>query len=201
MQKIKETKEKNKKFFDKAVNFYEFPFVKILNRFIHKRDLKEVSIKPNSEILDAGCGSGAFLELIHGKHFDAKLYGIDISEKMLEVARKRLGGKAILSLKSVEEMNFNGRFDYIFNIDSFHHYADQNKAMENFYKALKKGGTLAIADFSLGRAGNWFFKHFEPANSKMYLSSEFVELFEEYGFKNIKQKRLGLFSLMTIGEK
>ena len=201
MQKIKETQEKNKKFFDKAVNFYEFPFVKILNRFIHKRDLKEVLIKPNSEVLDAGCGSGAFLELIHKKHSDAKFYGIDISEKMLEVARKRLNGKAILSLKSVENLKTKNKFDYLFNIDSFHHYANQKKAMENFHRALKKGGKLVIADFSFGKFGNWFFKHFEPANSRMYLGNEFVELFEEYGFKNIKQKRLGLFSLMTIGEK
>ncbi|MBU2503518.1 MAG: methyltransferase domain-containing protein [Nanoarchaeota archaeon] len=201
MLKIKEVQEKNKRFFDRAKRFYEFPFIKIINKFIHKRDLKEVPITPNSEILDAGCGTGMFLELIHKKHSDARLYGIDVSEKMLETAKKRLGGKATLSRKSVESLSYKNRFDFIFNIDSFHHYADQRKAMINFYNALRKGGTLAIADFSLGCAGNWFFKHFEPANSRMYLKEEFRELFRKHGLKNIKQKRLGLFSLMTIGEK
>ena len=73
--------------------------------------------------------------------------------------------------------------------------------MKNFYGALKKGGNLIIADFSLGRLGNWFFKHFEPANSRMYLSHEFKELFEKHSFKDIKQKRAGFFSILTLGKK
>jgi len=204
MLSTKETQNKNKHFFDKATSFYEFPFVKLINRYIQGRDLNQIEIRPNSQILDAGCGTGTFLNLIKSRYPDTKLHGIDVSKKMVSISKSRLKGKASIKLQSVEDLKspeFRNRYNYIFNIDSFHHYADQEKAMKNFYRALKKDGTLVIADFSFGHVGNWLFKNLEPANSRMLLKKEFHELFRKHGFKNIKEKRLGIFSLMTIGEK
>lgn len=199
MKKVRQAQLKNKKFFDKAVNFYEFYPIKKINLFLQRRLIKKFKIKNNSSILDAGCGTGTFLESLGGKNLD--LYGIDISKKMVLTSRKRLGKRAKISLCSVEELEFKNKFDYIFSIDSFHHYADQEKAMKNFYRALKKEGKLVISDFSFGRFGNWLFKKIEPANSNMLLSREFKELLEKNNFWNVKQKREGIISILTVSEK
>lgn len=201
MKTEKKRISENRKFFDRATRFYEFGLVKIINRMIQKRVLRSVDVKPKSRVLDAGCGTGLFLEILKKKGRNVKLYGIDISKKMVSASKKRLGKEAEISLKPVENLSFRNHFDYIFSVDSFHHYANQEKAMESFRKALKKGGKLVVADFSFGSLGNRIFSSLEPGNSRMHLKKEFKELFKKHGFQRIHQKRLGLFSILTVGEK
>jgi len=199
--KLSATQKENAKFFDKATKFYEFPLTRQINKLIHKKISSLIPIKPGSSILDAGCGTGTFLELLNQKNKSLKLYGIDVSPKMIEISKNRLKDKATINLDSIESFSPKNKFNYIFSIDSFHHYANQEKAILNFHQALKKRGKLIISDFSLGRLGNWFFKKFEPSNSRMLSKKEFKELFEKHKFEIIKQKRVGLFSIVTTGVK
>jgi len=200
MEKLNSLQKANARFFDKAVWFYEFPFVKIINRMIHKKIAKSVSIEKGSKILDAGCGTGGFLEVL-SKNKSLKLYGVDVSEKMIDLSRERLGKDVVLSRGTVEDLGFKVKFDYIFSMDSFHHYASQKKAVKNFYGALNKGGKIIVSDFSFGLIGNWLFKKFEPGNSRMLSRRGFRNLFEGFGFKDIRQRRIGIFSILTIGVK
>jgi ubiquinone/menaquinone biosynthesis C-methylase UbiE len=77
--------KENLKVFNKVAKFYD------LNNFWFKvilfRLIKEVKIKNNSTILDAGCGTGTFFNIL-SKNKTLKLYGIDVYPKMLEIARK-----------------------------------------------------------------------------------------------------------------
>jgi ubiquinone/menaquinone biosynthesis C-methylase UbiE len=98
------------------------------------RLLKEVKIKNNSTILDADCGTGTFLNIL-SKNKTLKLYGIDVSPKMLEIARKKLKDIAKLSLTTVEKIGYKNKFDYIFSIIAMHHYSDKEKAIKNFYQS------------------------------------------------------------------
>ncbi len=191
----------NIKFFNKIAKYYDKWVLGIwLNRILRKATT-EVKIKDNSAVLDAGCGTGNFLKILENKDKTLKLYGIDISPKMLKIAGKKLKNKVELNLVAVEKINYNCKFDYIFSTEAFHHYENQKKAMKNFNNALKKKGKLIIADLNFGRILNWIFHKIEPGNSKMNSSADFYRLFEKYVFKNIKQKRLSLFVIMTIGEK
>jgi len=200
-EEISSNQERNRKFFDKAVWFYENWLVRKINYYIQRRLLNAVRVNPDSYVLDVGCGTGSFLEML-GKRCDAmRLEGVDISENMIMASKLRLENKAHLSVRGVENLAFNKKFDYIFNIDSFHHYADYELAMKNMKSAMKSGGRLVILDFSFGRVGNWIFKHFEPGHSKMFSREEFRKLFEEYGFKKVRQKRIGIFSILTVGVK
>ncbi|MBU2616427.1 MAG: methyltransferase domain-containing protein, partial [Nanoarchaeota archaeon] len=101
-ERIELQKEQNRVFFDRATWFYETWLVKKINRIFQRRLLKEIQIKKNSKILDAGCGTGTFLETLDKNCENVKLEGIDISVKMVEVSRKRLGKKVCLSVESVE---------------------------------------------------------------------------------------------------
>ena len=121
---------------------------------------------------------------------------------MLEVAEKKLGKRANLKLSSVEKMDFkNNYFDYVFSEDAFHHYADYDLVMKNFYGILRKGGKLIIADFNFGAILNKVFHWLEPGNNKMHSKKQFIELFKKYKFKKIKQKKINLIQVLTIGIK
>ena len=193
--------EKNKKFFNKLAGSYDTKIFKKWQENIRKKIIEEAEIKNNSKILDAGCGTGELLRLLLLQK-NLKLYGIDVSDKMLEAAEKKLGKRANLKLSSVEKMGFkNDSFDYIFSEDAFHHYANYGLVMKNFYRILKKGGKLIVVDFNFGIIINKIFHWLEPGNNKMHSRKEFIELFKRYRFKKIKQKKINLIQVLTIGEK
>lgn len=200
--KESQIEQKNKKFFNKIAKYYDRGIFKGWNKKIEKETIEIANIKRNSRILDAGCGIGNLLMLLQGLKKNLKLYGIDISEEMLRIARKKLKNKAKLKLIALEKINFKDNyFDYIFSVDSFHHYANYDSVMRNFHRVLKKNGRLIVVDFNFGFTGNKIFHAIEPGNNKMHSVSEFRELFKRYKFKNIKQKRIGLFSILIMGEK
>ena len=218
--------EKNKKFFNKFASSYDVKIFKKWQENIRKKiieeagikgkqktgnfltnspkrgRIEEAEIKNNSKILDAGCGTGEFLKLLLLEKKNLKLYGIDVSDEMLKIAGKKLGKKANLKLFSVEKANFkNNYFDYVFSEDAFHHYADYDLVMKNFYRVLRKGGKLIIADFNFGAILNKVFHWLEPGNNKMHSKKQFIELFKKYKFKKIKQKKINLIQVLTIGIK
>jgi len=162
--------------------------------------LKEINLKNSSKILDAGCGTGNFLEIL-SVNKTLELYGIDISPRMLEIAKKKLKNKAKLNLIDVEKIGYRNKFDYIFSIEAFHHFSNQEIVMRKFFNALKKKGKLMIVDFDFSLVLNWIFHIIEPGNSKMNSKKDFHNLFKKHNFKNIKQKRFFVFVVMTLGEK
>jgi len=192
--------KKNRIFFNRIAKHYDFGIFKKWQEKIKRIALGMIAIKDNSKILDAGCGTGSLLSILSKTNPRVKLYGIDISSEMLKIARKKLGRKANLELSSVEELSKKEYYDYIFSSDAFHHYANQELAMQNFYQALKKGGYLIVLDVDFG-IFNSFFHKIEPGNSKMNSSLEFRNLFRKHNFKEIKQKRVGLINVITIGRK
>ena len=133
---MEKLEQKNKKFFNKIAKYYDRGIFKAWNRKTEKKTIEIANIKKNSRILDAGCGTGNLLMLLQKKNL--KLYGIDISEEMLKIARKKLENKAKLKLIALENIKFrNNYFDYIFSVDAFHHYSNYDLVMENFRRDRK----------------------------------------------------------------
>ena len=197
-KRVNSVLKENLKFFNKVAKFYDlinFWFGIVLFRLI-----KEVQIKNNSTILDAGCGTGSFLKIL-SKNKTLKLYGIDVSRKMLEIEKKKLKNREKLSLTPVEKIGYKNKFDYLFSIIAMHHYSDHEKAIKNFYQSLKNNGNLIILDVDLGKSLNRVFHRIEPANTRIYSKEEIYELLKKYKFKNIQQKRLCLLFLLNVGKK
>ena len=192
----------NKKFFNSVASYYDKGiFNKWMNNKL-KNMINKIELKNDSTILDAGCGTGNLLKLLSSQNKNFKLYGLDISQEMLKIARKKLEKSVILKQESIENTSLkNNSFDYAFSTEAFHHYYDYDKAMKNFYKVLKKNSQLIILDLDFGFLLNKLFHFMEPGNNKMHSKIEFRNIFKKYGFNNIEQKKIGLFFILTMGEK
>ena len=197
-----EIKEINRRFFDLWARFYDYSFfVKPWLLYIQKKTVVEIKLKDNIKILDVGCGTGDSLIYLYNKNQKLKLFGIDISKNMLKIARKKLGNKAILKFSDVEKIQFeNNFFDYVINTEAFHHFPNPNKAIKEMSRVLKKKGKLIITDINFySNFIHWLFKKIEPGHVKIYNEKEFQKAFEKNKLKVIKQKRIGLFAILTLG--
>ncbi len=193
--------QKNRKFFNIVAKHYDNQLLKNWFMKALKKIIKRINIKEGSKILDIGCGTGNLLYLLEKENKDLSLYGIDISKNMLNIAKTKLK-KSNLILSSAENIDFkDDSFDIVFSTEAFHHYSDYSKIMNNIHKILKKNGRLIVLDVDFGFILNKIFHFIEPGNNKMHSSLEFRKLFMQHNFMNIKQKRINMFFILTIGEK
>lgn len=194
-------KEKNIKTFDRIAEVYDKGIIKKWSLLTQKNAIDSLRIKRNAKILDAGCGTGNLLSILSEKDKSFVLYGIDVSAKMLKAAKAKLKGRAKLRIMPVEKLKDKKKFDYIFSVDAFHHYYDQDKAMKNLFLALKKGGSLIVVDIDFGFVFNAIFHAIEPGNNKIIPHVDMISLFQSRKFHSTRQKKIWYFTFMTVGEK
>ena len=194
-------KERNVEAFDKIAEFYNRGIIKKWSLVIQKNIIDSLRIKKNSKILDVGCGTGNLLSMLSEKDKSLALYGIDISTKMLKSAGMKLKGRANLKIMPIEKLGYRNKFDYIFSVDSFHHYYNQDEALNRMFFALKNGGNIVVVDIDFGTVFNWIFHNVEPGNNKIIPHLDMVRLFKARKLRKIKQKKIWYFTFMTIGEK
>ena len=176
----------------------------------HARSLYPVILKKLSEIpyhtaLDLGCGTGEMMRLILQQNKDKSLYGIDLSEKMLEVAKEKLGNHVNLILSDSEQLPFSDSFfDVVYCNDSFHHYPAPDKVLSEVYRVLKPNGIFVMCDCwqpTIGRAiMNFYMKHSKEGDVKIYSENEIRKLFSVH-FSKVIWKRIGNTACMACGIK
>lgn len=91
-------------------------------------------------ILDAGCGTGLLAERL--RPYASTLIGIDLSESMLERARKRsYDGLECVDLVQYFRQQPAG-FDVIASADTFNYLGELQSVMEAAFESLQPGGSL-----------------------------------------------------------
>ena len=121
------------------------------------RAIELAAIKDGENILEVAVGTGiAFYEIVrrnpHGQNV-----GIDLSEGMLDKARKRLsklaGAHYVLRTGTAFDLPMENESvdllmnNYMFDLIS---YADMGKVVEEFRRVLKKGGRLILVNMTEG---------------------------------------------------
>jgi len=108
------------------------------------------SSAPEPVILDIGAGTGLLSALLLQKFPNARMTLQDISENMLEIARKRFGGrKNITYLVSDYSQGIPpGQYDLVCSALSIHHLTrkDKRHLFREIFSALKPGGLFVNAD-------------------------------------------------------
>lgn len=171
------------------------------------------------KLLDVACGTGDF-SIAASQAGVSRIIGIDISEKMLEIGRKKveaagLAAKIDLRYGDSERMEFaDETFDAVtvaFGVRNFEHLEIGLKEM---YRVLKQEGKVIILEFSMPRyfpmrqLYRFYFRHILPlvggwisGNKGAYVylpesvsrfpqGNDFLQILSVCGFKRTFQKRL-----------
>ena len=100
-----------------------------------------------NNILDVGCGTGTVLRMILDEKPQVKIYGLDLSEAMLEKAKEKLPKRAELVWGEAEALPYdNKRFDIVLMVGSLNYSTQPEQAIKEAYRVLKSGGKLIICD-------------------------------------------------------
>jgi ubiquinone/menaquinone biosynthesis C-methylase UbiE len=124
-----------------------------LNRRLRLLGVRMFPPEKNMKVLDVGCGTGVHLDIYRGS--GCKLYGIDTSPSMLDVARTRLGVDAELRLADATKIPYESNtFDLIVCMLVLHEM-DQRMRMSviaEMKRVLKTEGHILLIDFHTGPA-------------------------------------------------
>ncbi len=114
-------------------------------------------------ILDAACAAGWYTNwlLEHGAHVTA----VDFSPNMIEMTKRRVGDKAkIVRADLNQALDFinDASVDIVLSSLTLHYLKDWTTVMREFYRILKKDGTMVFSvhhpfmDFTVFKRENYF---------------------------------------------
>ena len=147
------SKKKDKDFLDKyytgkEAELYDYKrerkdirrFAEVKKQIENTREL--LKNLPETNILDVACGTGRYFKL-YGKR---KIYGIDISKDMLELAKKA-DKKAILKVSDADNIPYPDKtFDVVITSQFIQHAPYYLNVLKEMKRVCKKNGYI-IVDF------------------------------------------------------
>ena len=140
-----------KKYAEKYVGITPKDYEELEDR--HKKVLDIFSRYRFEKILDVGCGDGNFSVQLKEACKAKEVYGIEISEKGAEMARKN-GAKCYLD---VDEENFpfeDNYFDAVTAFEIIEHLFDPDHFLEEVYRVLKSNGIFVLSTPNLASIHN-----------------------------------------------
>lgn len=114
----------------------------------HKLDLicRKLNLKPGQRLLDIGCGWGG-LACHAARHYGARVQGVTLSPAQLEygraeVARQGLGDRVTLELVDYRDINVEGVYDAVSQVEMFEHlgFRNHDAHFARVRRLLKPGG-------------------------------------------------------------
>ena len=198
-------KENSKTAFNQQAATYDSDIKGQHARSLYPVMLKKLSELPYHTALDLGCGTGEMMKRILQQNGDKTLYGIDLSEKMLEVAREKLGNEVNLVLGDSENLPFSDNFfDVVYCNDSFHHYPAPQNVLREVNRVLKPGGTFLMGDCWQPFVGrvimNFYMRHSKEGDVKIYSEAELVSMLSAY-FHNVSWEQVGNTACIAMCKK
>ena len=98
-------------------------------------------------ILEIGCGSGSFSELLVKAYPQAKITLNDLSPQMLSICKSRFAARLDYIEGDAQILNFPERYDLICSCACFQWFSDLEQGLKRLKKFLSPDGVLACAIF------------------------------------------------------
>lgn len=147
-------------------------------------------ISPLNTVLDVACGTGEFERLLLSEHPTQQIVGIDISEKMLAIAKQKCSMYPQVSFQTASALALpfaNNSFDVIVSANSFHYFDNPLAALGEMKRVLKPEGKVIILDwcrdYFVCRICDILLKVFDPAHKHCYTQDEFHHLLTSASFR------------------
>lgn len=146
--------------------------------------IKQANIKPKQTVLDFGVGTATLSLLVKQEYPEAFLYGVDIDDKILKIAKQKAEEQKIeitLTKYNGEKLPYpDNYFDSVLSSLVFHHLDvnQKQKSLVEINRVLKPNGELHIADWG------------KPSHVGMRLLFYLVQFLD--GFKTTRDNVKGL---------
>ena len=137
-------KEKIRQAFSKHATSYD-QYADI-QKLVAEELITKIHHTDSSNILEIGCGTGLYTQLLQEKFPQANLVALDISEAMIKVAQKKLGNITFLTADG-EDLHLDKKFDLICSNACFQWFENLSEALAKYHRALKSGGILLFSVF------------------------------------------------------
>lgn len=109
-------------------------------------------IQNGQDLLDVGCGFGGTLATVNDQFARMNLTGLNIDERQLEIARRRVLPRESNQLEFVTgdacRMPFADQsFDRVLAVECIFHFPSRRDFLQHVRRVLRPAGTLTITDF------------------------------------------------------
>lgn len=161
-------------------------------------------IENNASVLDVGCGEGSLLAYLE-KERDIDGYGIDVSERAVELSRQRG-----LSADKKDFFSIKEEYDYVILREVIEHVKDSEKFIEHASELAKKGCIVSIPNFAfLPDRLRVFIKGsfpkqwvYHPAEHVRYWSvrdfRDWIQALSKHTYKHVGISGIQVFSLYRL---
>lgn len=218
-------KEQVSDMFNEIASRYDF-----MNRFLsagidvtwRKKAINQFKGQPINNLLDVATGTADMAIMAARMLHPGKITGIDISDKMLAVGRKKienqhLNSKIELFSGDAETINFpDGTFDGVMVAFGVRNFENLEKGLKEIFRVMKPGGLFVVLEFSKPRIPgirnlyNLYMRYICPFLARLfrqntrayqYLNESaqafpdrqlFVDILNNTGFSDTKCKQLSL---------
>ena len=212
MKTDKQYKALTIKEFTKAADSYESSHAGIYEmcREDYPYISSELAREPYTDLLDCGCGTGPMISLLYEADPTRHYTGIDITPRMIEVAKaKKLEGVEWV-VGDCEDLPFaDNAFDAVICSNSFHHYPNPQKFFDSVKRVLRPGGRLILQDYTAPAPILWLMNHTEMPLANLighgdvgaYSLKQIDVLCAKAGLKPEKLEKAKKFRLHLVARK
>ncbi len=111
-----------------------------------QKALSLLELNENDHVLDVGCGTGMVPYLLKKRYPHINITGIDLSEKMLHIAQKRLKNVSLIK-GDVTQLPFkDNQFDLVTTCYTLRNFPNIHPSLQEIFRVVRPSGSVLILD-------------------------------------------------------
>ena len=179
----------------------------IINQRQYMAILDNINLEQNDIILDIGFGNGYFINKLFKKNIPINIYGIEISNDMVNNVSKKYkksieNGLLKLSLENIVNTSFeNGTFNKMYTINTIYFWNDLEKCFFEIKRILKPNGIFLNAIYTKEYLNKIIYTKY---GFNKYSIEDLIKVTEENGMKInkiVEIKRNKIYCIISENDK
>ncbi|KAI4162941.1 MAG: hypothetical protein LQ342_003452 [Letrouitia transgressa] len=153
--------------------WWPFPITAALQR-MEDHLFSSLKLQPGSRVLEAGCGDGHVAMHLAGKGL--QIYGIDILKRHVRRSQQNVKSRGFEKAVTIRLGDYHNlenlhdeSFDGVYTIEALMHATDFERAVQEFFRVLKPGGSIAFYEYD----------HLSPENTPKDVPASVIKGLEQ----------------------